>query len=205
VFEKQAGLSASPDLEDLKLFSSISEYRQQITAFDRRKLKGWLWKYCRNHLATADDLAQIVHTKLWEADIEQVLKIRDLDKFVWGVCRHVGADWQRELKKRARVDDGAKSLAVVSPRTPEASVIFAEYMRRVQAAINQLSEKRREVYVMYHQRGYSIEQIAQILGCRVGTVKRTLYDAMKSVRQVMAEGESVDETQSIIRLLGAQE
>ena len=142
---------------------------------------------------------QIVYAKLWEADIDQVLQIREFDKFVWGVCRNVGVDWLRDIQKRARLDDTAQHLTASDPRTPEDSVILAEELQRVQAAINQLSEKRRKVYVMRYQRGYSVEQVAQTLGCRVSTVKRTLYDAMKSVRQAMVEGETLHKTRSITR------
>jgi len=180
------------DPEDIQLFSTIAEFRQQVAAFDRAKIKKWLWRYCRHRSgAVYEDLQQAVYAELVAADLDQVSKIRHLDKFVYGVCKHVGVDWQREMAKRSRLDDTVKQWPEPTPhQTPENTVIEKDRRRSVQQAIAQLSKRRREIYVLYHVEGHDLEWIARETGCQVSTIKRTLHDAMKMVRKFVSKEES---------------
>jgi RNA polymerase sigma factor (sigma-70 family) len=184
------------DPEDIQLFSTIDEFRRQVAAFDPAKIKKWLWRYCRHRSgAVYEDLRQTVYAKLFEADLDQVYKIRDLDKFICGVCKHVGVDWQREVAKRSRLDDTVKQWPEPTPhQTPESTVIEKDQRRSVvQAvaqAIAQLPKRQREIYVLYHVEGRDMESIAQKTGCRVSTIKRTIHDAMTKVRKFVSKEES---------------
>lgn len=174
------------------MFSTLAEFRQRVAAFDEQKIKRWLWRYCRFQLlAVYEDLKQTVYTELMAANFEQVSKIRDLDKFIYGVCRNVGVDWLREIKKRARLDDTVKQLPEPSPqRTPENTVIEKDQRLSIERAIDQLPKRQREIYVLHHIDGCDIESIAQITGCRVSTIKRTIYNAMTNLRKILSREES---------------
>jgi RNA polymerase sigma factor (sigma-70 family) len=180
------------DLEDIKLFSTIAEFRQQVTAFDQAKLRSWLLKYCRHHDgAMYEDLKQNVYAKLMTAKLNQVSEIRDLDRFIYGVCRNVGVDWLREKQKRARLDDTVKQLPEpASQRTPENTAIEKEQRLAVEWAIAQLPTRQREIYRLYQVHGHDMESIAREANCKVSTIRRTLYDAINNVRKFLSREES---------------
>ena len=173
------------------MFLTIAEYRRQVAAFDPAKIKKWLWRYCRHRSgAVYEDLQQTVYAKLFEADLDQVSKIRDLDKFVYGVCKHVGVDWQREVAKRSKLDDTVKQWPEpTSHQTPESTVIEKDQRRSVAQAVAQLPKRQSEIYALYLE-GCDMEWIAQKTGCQVSTIKRTIHDAMINIRKFVFKEES---------------
>ncbi len=52
-----------------------------------------------------------------------------------------------------------------------------ELRQQVRRALRRLSEKLRSVLVLYDVQGLSYEEIAQVLGCPIGTVKSRLFNA----------------------------
>jgi RNA polymerase sigma-70 factor (ECF subfamily) len=52
-----------------------------------------------------------------------------------------------------------------------------ELRQQVRAALRRLSQKLRAVLVLYDVQGLSYEEIAQVLGCPIGTVKSRLFNA----------------------------
>jgi len=66
---------------------------------------------------------------------------------------------------------------------PASSVETRELQREVHRAIGQLSPKLRSVVVLYDLQGLSYEEIADILGCPLGTVKSRLYNARMELKQ----------------------
>lgn len=179
------------DPEDIQLFSTIAEFRRQVAAFDPAKIKKWLWRYCGPRSgAVYEDLQQTVYAKLVEADLKQVSKIRNLDKFICGVCKHVGVNWLREMAKRSRLDYTVKQWPEPTPhQTPESTVIEKDQRRSVAQAIAQLPKRQREIYALYFE-GRDMESIAQKTGCRVSTIKRTIHNAMANIRKFVFKEES---------------
>ena len=189
----------------------LPEFRQRIAVFDEDKIKWWLWKNCRRHGVVLEDLTQEVCTRLiaMATDTERVLQIRDLDRYVYGLCWNVAMDRLRDMQKSARMAATVGSLPGRATRTPETLVMLEQDLKRLQEqhqdAVNKLPKRQRQIYLMHHVEGYSIKLIATKTGLCIGTVKRTLYDAMRSVRRNMVKEETVENARSLIRLLGSEE
>lgn len=66
---------------------------------------------------------------------------------------------------------------------PARDLETAELQRQVHRAIQQLSPKLRSVVVLYQLQGLSYEEIADILGCPLGTVKSRLFNARLELKQ----------------------
>jgi RNA polymerase sigma-70 factor, ECF subfamily len=82
-------------------------------------------------------------------------------------------DMQRELRDERR---GPAELA-------ESSVIQEEVRR----AVARISPKLRPVLVMYDLQGMSYQEIAEILGCPLGTVKSRLFNARMQLKELLAD------------------
>ncbi len=70
---------------------------------------------------------------------------------------------------------------------PENEAIANDEARRLRAAIAALPEKYRTVITLYHLQGRQYEEIAQVLGVPMGTVKTHLFRAKEQLRRILNE------------------
>jgi RNA polymerase sigma-70 factor (ECF subfamily) len=78
-------------------------------------------------------------------------------------------------------------LPVPNAERPELVALDRERARRLWQAVDQLSEAHRLVVVLRYQEDLSYEEIARVLGIRLGTVKSRLYNAHKKLQRLVAE------------------
>lgn len=68
---------------------------------------------------------------------------------------------------------------------PERQAIALDEARRLRAAIDSLPEKYRTVITLYHLQGKQYEEIAEVLGLPMGTVKTHLFRAKEQLRKLL--------------------
>lgn len=71
--------------------------------------------------------------------------------------------------------------------TTEALAERAEDQQRVHQALAALSPDHRQVVMLRYLTGLSVMEVAQVLGCRQGTVKSRQHRALQLLRERMAE------------------
>ncbi len=69
---------------------------------------------------------------------------------------------------------------------PRDDVASRELAHELQRAIQDLSAHQRMVFMLHHMNGHSLEDVAGMMGCRVGTVKSHLFRAVESLRRRLA-------------------
>lgn len=72
---------------------------------------------------------------------------------------------------------------------PEREAIALDEARRLRAAIDALPEKYRTVITLYHLQGKQYEEIAEVLGLPLGTVKTHLFRAKEQLRKLLSAAE----------------
>jgi RNA polymerase sigma-70 factor (ECF subfamily) len=65
-----------------------------------------------------------------------------------------------------------------------------EIGRRVDGALVQLSRSQRTAFVLRHYEGFTLSEIAPVLGCSVGSVKVHLFRALRRLRVLLRDLES---------------
>jgi RNA polymerase sigma-70 factor (ECF subfamily) len=80
--------------------------------------------------------------------------------------------------ERGRYDDSGEALAGAAsrPASPEFSLDF-------EAALGQLPDGARQVFVLHDIEGYRHEEIAELLGIVTGTSKSQLHHARMALRR----------------------
>jgi len=81
---------------------------------------------------------------------------------------------------------GNLSLLSNSHPEPEAEAYRGEISRQVRNAVNRLSPQQRVVFVLRHFEGHKLREIASILGCAEGTVKKHLFTAVQRLRSELS-------------------
>ena len=80
-------------------------------------------------------------------------------------------------------DDDPIRFEVADPRaSPSDAVVNRELAKRLQSAIEALSNQQRTAFVLRHLQGFSIEEVSGVMGCRSGTVKSHVFRACEQLR-----------------------
>jgi len=91
--------------------------------------------------------------------------------------------WKRLL----RIDDGSVIAAEREPASvkasPERGMLAREELDAVWLAVDKLSPRQREVFVLRFAEEMELKEIAEVLNLRTGTVKAQLFRAVTSVRE----------------------
>ena len=75
----------------------------------------------------------------------------------------------------------------VTPDRPDAAVINSEIASRIHSAVGTLSPRLRTVFVLRHHEGFKLREIAGIMECAEGTVKKYLFDATRRLRRQLED------------------
>jgi RNA polymerase sigma-70 factor, ECF subfamily len=95
------------------------------------------------------------------------------------------------LQGAAREDDPPRDVNPPEPSSsPEERVLEQDAETRLQAAIQALPEKYREVFLLRQAHGLSYEEIMEVTGLPLGTVEVRLFRARKRLLQTLGLGES---------------
>lgn len=95
----------------------------------------------------------------------------------------------RMAQRSARIEARKRELVETAPAVEpphEAAVLARERERDTEAALARLGTKLRDVVVLRYTGELSYDEIAVALEIPQGTVKRRLFDAMKTLRKLMA-------------------
>ena len=85
-----------------------------------------------------------------------------------------GSVWEKQISAETRnLDEGIEDAAVLD--------------ERIQTALLDLSERERAVFVLKHEYGFRIKEIAVMLNCAQGTVKNYLFRAVQKLKKLLIE------------------
>ncbi len=93
--------------------------------------------------------------------------------------RHVSIDEPIEAEDGGNV---ALSDFLADPNTAERRLLNSERSEHLLAAVRLLSPKQRLVFTLRHYHGFKLREIAEMMKCAEGTVKRHLFSATQRMR-----------------------
>jgi len=80
----------------------------------------------------------------------------------------------------------AKEEIVYEGSSPEEISSGADLEEIVNSAVESLSPKQKMTFILKHYEGYKIREIAEIMNCKEGTVKKYLFDAVRNLRKKLS-------------------
>jgi RNA polymerase sigma-70 factor (ECF subfamily) len=78
-------------------------------------------------------------------------------------------------------------VALISDKTPHRDASLSELQKKLNEALLKLSEPHRMVVVLHDVQGVSHEEIAEIVGCNIGTVRSRLFYARQQLQGYLAD------------------
>jgi RNA polymerase sigma-70 factor (ECF subfamily) len=135
----------------------------------------FVWRSLRRlgvRQADAMDLAQKVfltaHTKLPEFEGRSRLRT-----WLFAICQRVASDYRRSAPLRREVTTDASEIDLFSSPSTDRSEA-RQRMRLAEAILDKLPEAQRLVFVLFELEELSGDEIAELLGISVGTVRSRL-------------------------------
>jgi RNA polymerase sigma-70 factor, ECF subfamily len=144
---------------------------------ERRRLYGIAYSILRDH-AEAEDALQDAMLKAWRS-WGSVRDERARPTWLVRICVNHCINRRRWLRVRLTAAAQANEAAAPDPRFEGRLVDLDRSYRR-------LSPKQRAAVFLHYHHGYSIEECADLMSCRAGSVRTHLARALASMRKEMA-------------------
>ena len=131
----------------------------------------------------AEDLVQETFLRLYRYR-ERYRASARFATFLYVLARHAWADRGRKIARRERLTARLETAAEVAAGAPPPAVGGPA---DVEAAMKRLSPKLREVLVLNVYQGMRYQEVADVLGIPLGTVKSRINLAMQELRRYFGE------------------
>ncbi len=141
----------------------------------------------------AMDLAQDTFIRAYKG-IKSFKGRSSLSTWLYRIAMNTCIDWTRKQSRSVAsqaVPEEVAEYADSEPitrkpgRGPAKQVLTAELGEQIQIAIDALPDYHRSVFVLYEIEGMSYKEIADIVGCSIGTVMSRLHYARKKLRTML--------------------
>ena len=127
----------------------------------------------------------------WPRLFFTILNNRITDVRRWRRLREIGGKSISLFRSR---EDGDEDLlesglgAESNPpqQQPETALLAKQFRKEIDKALEYLSERQRQVFMLREWQGLSVRDTATVLGCSEGSVKQHHFRAMKSLREKLA-------------------
>lgn len=137
--------------------------------------------------AVAEDIAQDCFLKLHQY-ARRIDTTLPLAPWLYRVTVNLSYTWiSRRQKRRVSLEALVDQLMSPAGSAPDHLAEKGEIERRVRAAVAELPFNQRVVVALYYLSGQSLEEIADILACPVGTIKSRLYYARETLRRRLGD------------------
>lgn len=188
VADADSGLVLRCQSNDLAAFNEIvARYQDKVLNYISRMV---------GPAADAEDLAQETFVRAY-ANIGLFQSRSSLQTWLFRIATNLCIDHARRAAKRRfllrslKRDGSETSEEVIAevPDTrlgPEPLLLNQEFGEVLNRALAELPAKLRTVILLFDVEGLPYEEIAQIAGCPLGTVKSRLFNARAALRQKLA-------------------
>ena len=172
--------------EDSELVPRVQ--RGDLAAFEAlyNRYKGQVYRAAlaiTRDQGAAEDILQECFLRVY-AHIDRIDVARPLSPWIHRVAVNLSYNW---VTKRRRwfpsLGEVIEQFVGDHHDSPEHVVEREELQRIVQEAIHSLSFAQRVVVILFYLNGFSLEEIAYILDCPVGTVKSRLYYGRQNLKR----------------------
>jgi RNA polymerase sigma-70 factor, ECF subfamily len=165
---------------------------EAIVATHSPRMVSLAWRLVGNR-DDAEDLAQEAFLRLYRA-LPGLRGECTLATWLYQTVSRLAIDYLRREQLRRKIfwfrrdeqDDLAERVADPAA-TPRDRLLESERRQRLRRALQTLSPRQRAVFVLRHDEGLPLKEIAVLLGLEEGTVKVHLHRAVKALGKELAD------------------
>ncbi|MGH7736603.1 MAG: RNA polymerase sigma factor [Candidatus Tyrphobacter sp.] len=172
---------AEADLVTATIAGDKEAFSELVRRYDRQ-----VYHLAYRTLKDAEEARDVVQETFLRAfrSLRTFRPERKFSTWIFSIAYHACCDRLGRAKRFS--SDELREYADAAPG-PEHRVVALDEAQRLRAAIARLPEKYRTVITLYHLQGRQYEEIAQVLGLPMGTVKTHLFRAKEHLRRLLLE------------------
>jgi RNA polymerase sigma-70 factor (ECF subfamily) len=157
----------------------VDAYNLLVSRWEKRVFN-YLLRLVRNR-EDALDLCQDVLLKVYQ----NLRKLEDPGRFAPWMYR-IAHNEAYSMLRRKKPEDDLETSSYDMPSSMGGGMLPVETALAVDAALRRLSEEQREAVVLKVYQGFKFEEMSEILGCPLSTVKSRLYTALELLKETLA-------------------
>jgi RNA polymerase sigma-70 factor (ECF subfamily) len=174
---------------------NIAAFEQLIYSYDKKVLALAL-KYVKNE-DDAKDIYQDVFIRVFRG-LKKFQFKSEFSTWLYRIVTNVCITHNSRIKKREFVaittdeeqeEEGMKTGFDIPDgnASPDRVVTSSEISEHINNALELLSPRQKMIFILKHYEGYKLREIAEILKCGEGTIKKYLFDAVRKLRTELEE------------------
>ncbi|PSL43079.1 RNA polymerase sigma-70 factor (ECF subfamily) [Chitinophaga niastensis] len=129
----------------------------------------------------AKEIVQITFIKIWD-NRASLVKVKSLENYLFIIARNTLFDYLKKIVAQSKQLDRLYNQLPKEVNDAGKKVEEKDAQYLFQSAVNQLPPQQKQVYLLAHEMGLSLDEIATRLQLSKETIKRHLGLARKSVR-----------------------
>jgi len=179
-----------PELVERAQAGDVDAFTRLVAEHDRAVLRLAL-----RYTGSEDEAADLYQETLWRA-YRSLPRFRNDSRFstwLFRIAVNVCLKRTEKQRKEAAVlepiaSEQSLSFSATTPLAgPETAFQLAEFRQRLYAALQDLSPRQRMVFVLRHFEGLPLAEIATLLKCSTGSVKKYLFAATRRLRELLQD------------------
>lgn len=151
----------------------------------------YIWRALR-HLGVAEsdieDVCQevfiIAHRKLPEFAGRSAIRT-----WLYGICLRLASDYRRKAYVRRERPVSEVPLDAQRPERNSGGLANEESRATLRALLEQLDDEKREVVVLFELEGFTMKEVAEIVGCPLQTAYSRLYAGRERLSELAQASE----------------
>ncbi len=173
----------------------VDYFNGNVTAFEElvgrylQPIYTFVFGFCRN-AEEASDLTQEVFLKAWK-NLKKFNLERNFKTWIFTIARNTVFDWLRKKKSVLFSDldtDETTFSETLSDTEPLADELFMrkELVKDLERALDKIPVDSKVILLLYHREECTFEEIAEIVGKPMNTVKSQYRRALMLLRKQLA-------------------
>lgn len=175
---------------------NMTAFEELVSKYDRKVLALAL-RYVKNN-DDAKDIYQEVFLRVFKG-IKSFRFKSEFSTWLFRITTNVCLSYKDKQKRQRALsidenygsdddeESGMKLQISAAEPSPEDDAKNSEIIDRVSDAVNELSPQQKMVFTMKHYDGYKIREIADIMNCTEGTIKKYLFTAVRKLRDSLGD------------------
>lgn len=133
----------------------------------------------------AEDIIQEAFVKAWVSR-EALLLVRSFGNYIFTISRNLLFDRIRHTKSQHRVEHEYLSRKDIPCAViPEDILLYKQYYHTAVNALQELSEQKREIFLLRTQHSLTLNEIADRVGLSRSAVKKHLYSTLAYLKSAL--------------------
>ena len=163
----------------------MEERFSAFVASHRTRALRLAWRLVGGDSDAAEDVAQEAFVKAYRS-LDRFRGDARLETWFYRILVRQASNYRRWRAVRERWDGVFREDADVADPRPRALGDPA-LRRRIGEALDRLTQKQREAFVLVHMEGFSVREAAAVMGSAEGTLKSHLHRALVQLREALGD------------------